>query len=144
MPANNKARWRNRVLILSLVGIAALTLFPYRFSYSLRHHPQPSFLLLRLSPKHASLTDFILNVLLFVPLGFAVALRTRGGGGGLWRSFLLALAAGAIVSYSVEFLQLFVPTRDSSWDDVFSNTTGAVAGAFLFEVVKLASQGEDG
>ena len=77
MPANNKARWRNRVLILSLVGIAALTLFPYRFSYALSHHPQPSFLLLRLPPKHASLTDFILNVLLFVPLGFAVALRCR-------------------------------------------------------------------
>ena len=101
--------WRNRLLILSLFGIAALTLFPFELSFLLHHRLQPTFLLLRLAPKELSLTDFVLNVLLFVPFGFGVALRTRGQGAGFGRSLLLALAAGAITSCAVEFLQLFIP-----------------------------------
>jgi len=98
-------------------------------------------------PKEASLTDFVLNVLLFVPFGFGVSLQTRKRGGGRWTCLLLALAAGAVASYTVEVLQLYVPSRDSSWDDVVSKTLGSVVGFFLFElcgdfIVKRASRCE--
>lgn len=148
MPGNAKVRWRNRVLILSVFGIAALTLFPYGFSSSLHQQTRHSFLLLRLAPKGLPPIDFVLNVLLFVPFGFGVPLRTRSRGTGVGRSLLLALAAGAVTSYMVEFLQLFIPTRDSSWDDVFSNAIGSVAGALLFAafgnfILELASKAEE-
>ena len=47
----------------------------------------------------------------------------------------VALAAGsALLSYTVEFLQFFIPFRDSGWEDVITNSTGSVAGFILFEL----------
>jgi glycopeptide antibiotics resistance protein len=43
------------------------------------------------------------------------------------------LAAGAITSYAVEFLQFYIPTRNSAWDDITPNTTGALVGFLLFD-----------
>ncbi len=46
----------------------------------------------------------------------------------------MALVAGAIVSYVVELLQFYIPTRSSAWDDVTPNSMGAVAGFSIFEL----------
>ncbi len=46
---------------------------------------------------------------------------------------VLALAAGAVTSYVVEFLQFYIPTRSSGWDDIAPNTAGAVVGFLLFD-----------
>jgi VanZ family protein len=126
--------WSNRILILSLLGIAYLTLFPFRFDFAATFvfHRYP--FLLQTSVKQPHALDFFLNVLLFVPFGFGVSAQMRKRGGGRWTSFLLALAVGAGVSYTVEVLQFYIPARDSGWEDVISNTTGSVAGFFLFEV----------
>lgn len=66
------------------------------------------------------LADVILNVLLFLPLGAAIALvgvRMRG-----------ALLACAILSASVEVAQFFIPGRDASLGDLLFNSVGAVLG----------------
>lgn len=42
---------------------------------------------------------------------------------------------GAGFSYLVEFLQVFLPTRDPSWWDVLPNTIGALVGYSVFEHV---------
>jgi VanZ family protein len=127
------AEWSNRILILSLLGIAYLTLFPFRFDFAPTYvfHRYP--FLLGTSEKRVHYFDFFLNVLLFVPFGFGLSARVRQWGGGRWTSLLRALAAGACVSYLVELLQFYIPARDSGWGDIFSNTTGSVAGFFLFE-----------
>ena len=78
--------------------------------------------------------DFFLNVLLFVPFGFGVSAQACKRGGSRWASLLLALLAGAGVSYTVEVLQFYIPARDSGWEDMVSNTMGSVAGFFLFEL----------
>ena len=68
--------------------------------------------------------DVVLNVLLFVPLGLALALR----GVRVRRVLLL----GLLGSLAIELLQLFVITgRDASVSDVLTNTTGATLGALL-------------
>lgn len=126
------AAWSNRILILSLLGIAGLTLFPFHFRIpaDLIAHRSP--FLLGTPSKPVDALDFFLNVLLFVPFGFG--LTAHGRGSNRRSSFLLALAAGASVSYTVELLQLYIPARDSGWEDVISNTTGSLAGFFLFEL----------
>lgn len=126
------AAWANRILILSLIGIAYLTLFPFQFHPGAFRaiHGNPFFL--GDSGKEYFTRDFFLNVLLFVPFGFGVSSQVRKRGGGLMKAFLWSLALGAFVSYAVEFLQLYIPLRDSGWEDVFSNTTGSVAGFMLF------------
>jgi len=128
------AEWSNRILILSLLGIAYLTLFPFRFDFAPTYvfHRYP--FLLGTSEKRAHYLDFFLNVLLFVPFGFGLCAQVRKRGGSRWTSLLLALAVGACVSYLVELLQFYVPARDSGWGDIFSNTTGSVAGFLLFEL----------
>ena len=128
------AEWSNRILILSLVGIAYLTLFPFRLNFAATFvfHRYP-FLLGR-TGKHQSHIDVFLNVLLFVPFGFGLCAKLRKRGTGLWTSLLLALAVGAGVSYIVEFLQFYIPPRDSGWNDVVTNAAGSVVGFFLFKL----------
>ncbi len=142
------AAWSNRILLLSLIGIAYLTLFPFRFDFAptLLLHRYP--FLLDSSAKSPHSLDFFLNILLFVPFGFGVSAQARKRGGGRWLSLFLALVLGAGLSYSVELLQFYIPERDSGWEDVISNTTGSVAGFFLFEVaggtlLAVMSQWED-
>lgn len=70
--------------------------------------------------------DLILNVLLFVPMGLVVA-RPEGGG----RSVLVAIATGALLSGTVEAIQLFMPGRHPALADLLSNTAGAAVGGVL-------------
>ncbi|HEX7050789.1 MAG TPA: VanZ family protein [Longimicrobiales bacterium] len=67
--------------------------------------------------------DAVLNVLLFLPLGAAFAIRRRA----------LATPAlfGAACSCLVELTQVWIPGRDASPGDLVFNTLGALAGAVL-------------
>ncbi len=68
--------------------------------------------------------DFLLNILLFVPLGLGLGLA-----GFSWRR---AVVLAALVSFSVELLQMkVIAGRDASLGDVVTNTTGGAVGALL-------------
>jgi len=73
--------------------------------------------------------DFAINIAGFVPLGlvlyayFYVAGAKHAG----W----LALALGFALSLTIEVMQAFLPTRDSGWNDVITNTIGTALGANL-------------
>jgi hypothetical protein len=76
--------------------------------------------------------DVAVNLLLFLP--FAIGLRLSG------RSWVTTVALSALVSFTVELLQLTViPGRDASLSDLVSNATsgaiGATLGRFLPAVV---------
>jgi VanZ like family len=72
--------------------------------------------------------DLILNVILFIPFGVVIgAWLGRRAGQGTWRAILLLAA----VSASFELLQLFIPTRFTSIDDVIANTLGGALGVLL-------------
>ena len=124
--------WSNRILILSLLGIAYLTLFPFQFQFDGNPAYRVSPFFLGMNEKPVRYLDIFLNVLLFIPFGFGLSTQLRKRGRSPWLSFLLALVFGAFTSYTVEFLQLFIPQRDSGWEDVFSNTMGSVTGFILF------------
>jgi len=125
------AEWANRILIVSLAGIVCLTLFPFRFDAAFRQPAGASALLLGASPKHLQFWDWFLNCLLFLPFGFGLSAQLRKRGMTPTVILSVAVAAGAITSYLVEFLQFYIPTRNSGWDDVGPNTEGAVAGSLL-------------
>jgi VanZ family protein len=80
--------------------------------------------------------DIVVNILGFVPLGFLFAFwRAQANGSGRWRSFLLAVVIGALISLVIEVTQAFIPVRDSSMVDVICNAGGAVLGAGLWVLV---------
>ncbi|HXR18022.1 MAG TPA: VanZ family protein [Terriglobales bacterium] len=130
-------RWSNRILILAIVGILFLTLYPFRFAFNRHVLATASSFLLEGSGKSGRLDDF-LNVLLFLPFGFGLAGKIREQGKSRMAALALTFAAGALFSYSIEFLQYFIPERDSGWEDVVTNSTGAVVGCLTFQYCGLA------
>ena len=128
-------RWANRLLILSVLGIVYLTLFPFEIHFSSPHPFHGSPFLLGDSAKTLRHMDFFLNVLLFVPFGFGISAQVGKRGGPRWKAFLWSLFVGACTTYLVELLQLYVPGRDSGWEDTISNTAGSVGGFILFAIL---------
>lgn len=129
-----RSSWANRILILAVAGILFLTLYPFRIDF---HTPEAIRypLLLGKSLKTAGFYDAFLNVLLFAPFGFGLTEKLRERGKSRFFAFMTVLTAGACFSYSIEFLQIYIPERDSGWEDVFTNSSGAVLGFLLFETL---------
>src|ERR1700704_2140830 len=72
--------------------------------------------------------DVVVNVIGYVPLGFLAALaaypRLRGG-----RAFVFGFACSLLLSFALESLQLYLPTRTSSNLDLLANAAGGALGA---------------
>ena len=73
--------------------------------------------------------DVIANALAYVPFGMFVALIPRRASPLLRAG--IALAAGVALSFGMETLQMFLPTRDANLVDLFANAGGAFAGGLL-------------
>jgi len=74
------------------------------------------------------------NVIGFVPVGFvfyayfAIARRMR-------RPVLLTIMVGLLISFTIEGLQAFLPTRDSGTTDILTNTIGTWLGVLFFQML---------
>ena len=120
--------WSNRFLLAGAVGILFLTLYPFEFLSHPRFIGDPSPFLLGKDGKGSGRLDIFLNILLFIPFGFALGTKLRSRGKS-WRSALLyTWLAGALLSYGIELVQLYIPARDSGWEDVFTNSAGSAVG----------------
>jgi glycopeptide antibiotics resistance protein len=136
MPSDRRAPaslFSNRILIIAMIGIIYFTLFPFRLNI---HTTAPGYASpFRLGPsqKNSMSVDFFLNILLFMPFGIGLAAQFRRRRIGRFTGAGLALAAGILVSYTIEFLQIYVPMRSSGWDDIFTNSFGSLLGYLLLE-----------
>jgi hypothetical protein len=79
--------------------------------------------------------DVAVNILGFIPFGFTLSawLRKHGRRKRLPVAVLVVLA-GAGISFLIELLQVYLPTRDSSLTDFMNNTLGTYIGAWLYRV----------
>src|SRR5258708_13935647 len=72
--------------------------------------------------------DVVVNVIGYVPLGFLAALaaypRLRGGG-----AFVFGFACSLFLTFTLESLQLYLPSRTSSNLDLLANAAGGALGA---------------
>jgi hypothetical protein len=95
---------------------------------------QPPFLKLPWDEFRPSLdycTDLLINIGGFVPLGFffcAYFTSVRR----LNRAVLITIVLGGVVSFTIEVLQSFLPTRDSGITDIITNTLGTGIGAMFY------------
>ena len=127
--------WSNRILAISVAGILFLTLYPFRFSLHASPPLNGSPFLLVSGLKSSGRLAAFLNMLLFVPFGFGLSQKLREKGKSETAILLLTTAAGAFFSYCIEFAQIYIPTRDSGWEDIFTNSTGAAVGYFTYALV---------
>ncbi|MEZ5276344.1 MAG: VanZ family protein [Opitutaceae bacterium] len=77
--------------------------------------------------------DGILNFFGFIPLGWIVArlIGSRTIRPGTFTVMAMTTGAGFALSFGIEFLQTWMPTRSSSLLDLVLNTVGTLAGAIL-------------
>jgi hypothetical protein len=124
-------RWTFFMVWLSVLGIFFLTFYPFQaFPMETAARRVPPYFEWFLGQPSDPPTDF-LNVLLFVPFGFALAAQARRKGWtGAWPFLGTALASFAF-SLLIETLQAYIPDRDTSWQDLVGNTLGGVVGYVL-------------
>lgn len=78
-------------------------------------------------PRYWTVFDVAANLLAYLPLGFLLTLALPGRTG----KALVATACGIALSFSLESLQTWLPSRVPSNLDLASNTLGAFLGAHL-------------
>ena len=71
----------------------------------------------------AALAELIANLILFIPLGVALTLAGVKP--------MRVITAGAVLSFTVEFLQQWIPGRDPSLGDIVANTNSTAFGVLL-------------
>jgi len=127
--------WQNRILLAALVGILFLTFYPFRLSLHANLPPGASPFLLGKETKSGGPLDIFLNILLFIPFGLGLTMELRSRGKSWISTILSAWVAGALFSYTIELVQLYIPARDSGWEDVITNSTGSVVGCVSFALL---------
>jgi hypothetical protein len=110
------------VWIAGLLFIAVLTLTP---QFSATKSP-PSWCVLC---GERAVLDSVLNVFLFIPFG--VGMRLAG------MSRRRAFAIGLVTTITVELLQLYIPGRDTSLGDIFTNSFGTLVGVLCADVWRI-------
>jgi VanZ like family len=121
-------RWNNIIALAIIAGGMGMGLtFPFEFRAT-QGELGPAHALLQTWFTRWSMTDFIANVILFLPFGFfaAGAFPARIGMFGQW---LLAVLMGAAFSTACETIQYYEPARVTSLSDVVSNSLGTALGA---------------
>ena len=106
-----------------------ITLFPFDFRIPAEIHIKIL----------TNLSDFLANIVLFIPIGFLFKLSRRPGKDVWGRN---AFFLGILLSIAIEFTQLFIPGRYTQVIDVITNGLGAWLGAVLFVLLKAQLSGQ--
>jgi VanZ family protein len=117
--AGQPARWSSPALVASLLVIAVATLSPGHWTAT----DVPA------SGHDRWLTDVLLNIVLFTPLGAALGGRNRTATG--------AILIGTLLSSVVEVIQLALPGRVAGVSDILSNALGTLVGWGLYRTAPL-------
>jgi VanZ family protein len=127
-------RWRAAYALVALAA-AALVVYGSLVPFDFRAPPGDTVGLALRPPSVASRTDFVSNVLLFLPTGFALMGALCAG-----RLGLLSIAFGGVaavlstiaLAWLVEWGQQFVPSRTPSWNDVIAAGLAASGAVVLW------------
>lgn len=113
------------LLAIIVALILYVSLYPFQFGAD---GPTAMEVLRKLSWARASRGDMLNNVLLYVPLGFCIALTVEPRFGRL-TGIAAGLVGGALLSITMEIMQGSIATRVPSLTDLSLNTAGSFAGA---------------
>jgi glycopeptide antibiotics resistance protein len=130
-------------MALAVLGVATVTLLPVDpyhtgLGWGVQLRPLASIIEVVTRSVDASVMVriVVLNIVLFIPLGFVLGLRT-----GRW---ITAVGIAFAVSVAVETLQALLPLgRTANVDDVILNTLGGAVGAGVALMVLRALRGRE-
>lgn len=81
-------------------------------------------------PRYWTAFDLMVNVLAYLPLGFLLTLSLRRLPG-RWLPALAAIVLGSCLSFAVECVQTWLPSRVPSHLDLITNASGTAVGALV-------------
>ena len=119
------------ILGCGLLVIIYLTLKPFSFDFAGATFGR---LLSGFVIPPSSFLDFLRNIVLFIPMGFGLGAILDFHGWERKRILAGVICAGFLLTLSVEMLQNFLPDRQPSVSDLFTNTIGALCGYLCFEL----------
>lgn len=119
------------LVILSILVVLVATLSPFNFSF-----PDTFSLpeLVASFDNSSFFKDQVNNILLFAPLGFGFASLLQRIRMKPTIQFLAVILVSAGLSFTVEALQVFLPSRTPTPADIFNNTIGGLVGLICFYV----------
>ena len=128
----------NRTFAWLAVAAMAFAVYVSLMPFNLRAVPfgaaleQFTFVVTTPTTGRVSRTNFLANLLLFVPIGFALAgallVDRRWQLARLARAVTIALGGALLVSLTAEFLQIFAPGRVPARSDIEAQAVGCLAG----------------
>ena len=125
----------NAVLLLGAIYVIVHITLLDRSAAERADFVSPPFLLLQKawSENREIFRSLFLNVLLFEPLGAAVA-NLLPGKQTCWARILNVLLVGLVVSTAIEYCQFYLSVGNAEADDVICNTLGALIGALSLPI----------
>ena len=79
-----------------------------------------------------SFSDLLVNLLIYLPIGVLLFINLHTVHKvGVFKALLLVTLAAFALCTALEYLQLYIPGRVTSFSDILINTAGATAGALL-------------
>jgi VanZ family protein len=128
-------QWANILVVIGAILVIVLTLFPYDFFFA-EVLSQLSYNYMRSRIfRPDDLSDVIANIFLFMPFGFGIGCLTSKTKLTQGKAAIVAIATSFALTFSVEFLQIFLPTRNPSHVDLITNTFGGIIGFYSFQLV---------
>ncbi|MBT2636722.1 VanZ family protein [Bacillus sp. ISL-39] len=128
----------NLFFLLSVLWIIGMTIFPIEIGIPNRYGPSNNFVpfssikdLLSHSYFMVPLRNIAGNIILFVPLGFMIALKFKK-----LNSVLSVGLVGLLSSACIELVQLLLPIRAIDVDDIILNTLGSIIGFLVLKTLK--------
>lgn len=129
MSKNGNRKWGYLLLIASVSAIIVATIYPFTF-----YVPEEFSLGSVVEKFHfgSAVKDYLQNILLFIPLGIALATVVQSRSRGILSICFICLSTSAILSATVEITQLFLPIRTPNLTDIIYNTLGGIFGGLLY------------
>ena len=85
-------------------------------------------------PRYWTVFDLVVNVLAYLPLGFLLTLTLRGISG-RWLAAFASLLLGVLLSFTLESIQTWLPSRVASNVDLACNSLGCGLGVLALGIV---------
>lgn len=134
-PTDPSRRSRGCAIVTAIMVVIIIygSLYPFEFSVP-TSGGGPVRALLDSWANRPAASDFLANILLYMPLGF-FGMLSFSRNVGFWRRLPAVIAGGMLLSLTMELLQYYDVGRDTAATDLYANTLGtliAAAVAVLF------------
>jgi len=99
-------------------------------TFNVPHKPMLRSAVKEFDPSRRYCNDIILNIAGFIPLGIILCVYFSFAHP-RFQAILLSTLVGTLLSFVIEVLQAYIPSRTSGTTDIITNTLGALIGAAL-------------